>query len=104
MSEQCIVDGCGFSVCHESKSYCRTHAVKELSAELTRLREENEELGKDVQRKRLRTLANMIWETRWVSDAEDYQRMVGIAAEIRSGNFGGIDAAMQTEKEPTNKK
>ena len=44
---------------------------------------------------RLKALANLVWETRWVSDQDDYQRMVGIAAEIRSGNFKVIDAVMR---------
>ena len=44
------------------------------------------------QKERLEKLANLIWNTRWVSDEEDYQNMVGIAAEIRSGNFKTLDS------------
>lgn len=40
---------------------------------------------------RLLKLANLVWETRWVSEEAAYQNLVGIAAEILSGNFNSID-------------
>lgn len=40
---------------------------------------------------RLKALSKLIWDTRWVSEEQDYQDMVGIAAEINSGNFTAID-------------
>lgn len=40
---------------------------------------------------RLLKLANLVWESRWVSEDEDYMNVVGIAAEIRSGNFASLD-------------
>lgn len=44
------------------------------------------------QKGRVERLADLIWNTRWASDDEDYQRMVGIAAEVRSGNFKTLDS------------
>lgn len=40
---------------------------------------------------RLAKLSKLIWETRWVSDEQDYIDMVGIAAAINSGNYKPID-------------
>ena len=52
--------------------------------------------------KRLRKLAELIWDTRWISDdCDDYQKLVGIAAEIRSDSFQAIDAAMKNETQGT---
>jgi hypothetical protein len=50
------------------------------------------EAKRDKYKSRLEKLANLVWETRWVSEDEDYQKLVGIAAEIRSGNFKGVDS------------
>lgn len=60
------------------------------------LRTSQSDGGEDKQR--LMALAGLIWETRWAGEQEDYQQMVGIAAEIRSGNFDGIDAARAQAK------
>ncbi len=45
-----------------------------------------------VWRERLMKMVELAWGTRWVSEESDYQHMVGIAAEIRSGNYETIDA------------
>ena len=51
--------------------------------------------------KRLIKLADMIWDGRWMDDKNhlpemdvEYQTLVGIAAEIRSGNYTMIDVAV----------
>lgn len=55
---------------------------------------------------RLKVLADLIWETRWITDASvtrseviAYDHLVGIAAAIRSGNFSSIDK-LRMEKKP----
>lgn len=64
----------------------------DLESDNTDLAKQNEALRKDGER--LLTLAKLVWETRWVSDDAKYQDVVGIAAEINSGNFDGIDKAL----------
>jgi hypothetical protein len=40
----------------------------------------------------IQAVADLIWSTRWASDDDHYQKMVGIAAEIRSGNYETLTA------------
>lgn len=40
----------------------------------------------------LKGLADMVWESRWVSEEQDYMDSVGCAAAVRSGN---IDEAVE---------
>jgi ATP-dependent exoDNAse (exonuclease V) beta subunit len=40
---------------------------------------------------RLSKITQLVWDTRWVSADDAYQNMVGIAAEVNSGNFESID-------------
>lgn len=58
---------------------------------------------------RLLTLAKLIWDTRWMCEmckpqitsdklaVDAYRDLVGIAAEINSGNFNGIDVATKAK-------
>lgn len=66
--------------------------LKNLAYNFAHAEMDNAELQKD--KARLETLANLVWESRWASKENDYQEMVGIVAEIRSGNFNGIDAVI----------
>lgn len=43
----------------------------------------------------LSKFADMVWESRQDSDDEDYVQVLGIAAEIRSGNRQAIKQAME---------
>lgn len=64
----------------------------------------------EADRERLQTLAQIVWDARWGTGdneqhTEELNNMVGIAAEISSGNMNGIDAkegsqTAQTAKEP----
>jgi septal ring factor EnvC (AmiA/AmiB activator) len=58
---------------------------KSLTAQLIKVQE------------RLNKLVNLVWTTRWVSEEEDYQKLLGIAAAIRSGNYEPIDAMAKGE-------
>lgn len=58
---------------------------------------------RDLMHRRLIALSKQLWKTRWMSDIcspattedkrqlEEYEQLVGIAAEINSGNFEGVD-------------
>lgn len=61
--------------------------------ERERLRARNAELEREARLngKRLGAMVQLIWESRWVSEEHVYQELVATAAEIRSGNFDGID-------------
>lgn len=39
---------------------------------------------------RLVNLANKVWDTRWITDDTEYQSLIGVAAEIRSGNLKSV--------------
>lgn len=56
-------------------------------------------------KERLVRLADWIWATRWMNDDDrlrtgdqDYVDMVGVAAEIRSGNLAGIDKRLAIDE------
>lgn len=70
----------------------RNKVQRESAQEVARAK-----LQLEVAKRRLHKLAEMVWETRWATDEEDYQHMVGVAAEIRSGNMKGIDAEIAKE-------
>lgn len=48
-------------------------------------------------KERLKVFAGLVWKTRWVSEDDEYQQVVGMAASIQSGNTGGIDAAIAAQ-------
>lgn len=54
----------------------------------------------DLNYQRLLVICNLIWESRWASDAEDYQTLVGLAAEVSSGNFDSLDTEMAVGSNP----
>lgn len=85
--------------------YAKRHAEKESAVEAVKAcfpsaQEEKKAASpaENEDKARLQTLALMIWESRWVSEDTNYEKMVGIAAEIRSGNMKGIDCARAATK------
>ena len=66
-------------------------ATDSLFKRFRELKRENNELRAD--KERFEALCDLIWRTRRISEHEDYQQIVGLVAEIRSGNYESIDAA-----------
>ena len=75
------------------------HLLQKVVVERDHLKQQLAEAMEDT--KRLIKLADMIWDGRWMDDKNhlpemdvEYQTLVGIAAEIRSGNYTMIDVAV----------
>lgn len=59
---------------------------------------ENTEKELKESKDRFRKFADMVWQSRW-SDNPDVDYPFLLAAEVRSGNYAAIDAAIKTEQE-----
>lgn len=64
---------------------CLACSIETLSKQLTEAQKDKERLEK---------LVDLIWRKRW----DNLYEIVGIAAEIRSGNYETIDSTMSKEK------
>ena len=76
-------------------SMVRIEFARTLERELTALHRRIAELEKD--KARLSAFVNIVWGHRWEPNTDDLHDLFSIAAEVRSGNYKTIDAAMSKE-------